>query len=159
MRKAVLILTVALLSSVMFYSCKPSDEKLQKAVEAVLSTKNLGVETSVKDGVVTINGTVDSEESKTIAETLAKSIKNVKSVTNNIQVNSGSPAVTINPDNTLSTIINTAFSAAGFSGVSVAVNNGEVTLTGDVKKADLAKIMQLANEAKPAKVINKLNLQ
>ncbi len=157
MRKTALIYVIALLSGVMLYSCKPSDEKLQKAVETALTTANTAVESSVKDGVVTLNGTVDSEEAKAAAEAAAKAVKDIKSVTNNIQVSA--PAVTVNPDETLTSTINAALSAGGFSGVSIAVSNGEVTLTGDVKKADLPKVMQIANESKPAKVINQLNIK
>ena len=45
-----------------------------------------------------------------------------------------------------------AFDAKGIKGITATVSNGEVTLTGDVKKADLQKVMQVANESKPKKV-------
>jgi osmotically-inducible protein OsmY len=153
MRRIVLI--IALLAGVMLYSCKPSDEKLQKAVETAL-TASTGVTSSVKDGVVTLTGTVESEEAKLAAETAAKAVKDIKSVTNNIQV---VVPVVINPDETLLTSINSALSAAGFSGITVTSSNSEVTLTGEVKRADLAKVMQIANESKPAKVINQLKIK
>ncbi len=45
--------------------------------------------------------------------------------------------------------------------ITVAVANGEITLTGDVAKADLVKVMQAANEAKgnATKVNNKLTVK
>lgn len=157
MRRTVLIYVVALLSGVILYSCKPSDEKLQKAVETALTTsENSAITAAVKDGVATITGTVESEEAKTAAETVVKAVKDIKSVDNKIQV---VVPVKINPDETLTTTINEALTAGGFTGVKVAVANGEVTLTGDVKKADLQKVMEIANEANPAKVINQLTIK
>ena len=43
--------------------------------------------------------------------------------------------------------------------VKIEVKNGEITLSGEVKKADLAKVMQAANEAKPKKVNNNLTVK
>jgi len=140
----------------MFYSCKPSDEKLQKQVETVLSAAQSSVNGAVKDGVVTLTGTVESEEAKAAAESAVKAIKDIKSVTNNIEVKL---PVVINPDEVLSTTITTALTAAGYKDVKLAVDGGVVTLTGEAKKADLQKIMQIANEAQPKQVINQLKLK
>ncbi len=150
---------IALVSSVMFFSCKPDDAKLQKAVDAALIESNTGITSEVKDGVATLKGVVASEEAKAKAEEVVKAVKDIKSVTNNVQVVLPPPPVVVNPDETLTSTINSALTAAGFSGVTVAVSNGEVTLTGDVKKADLPKVMQIANESKPAKVINQLKVK
>lgn len=157
MRRTLLIYVVALLSGVILYSCKPSDEKLQKAVETALTTSgNTAIAGTVKEGVATITGTVESEEAKAAIEAAVKAVKDIKSVDNKIEV---VVPVKINPDDTLVTTINEALSAAGFSAVKVAVANGEVTLTGDVKKADLQKVMEIANGANPAKVINQLTIK
>ncbi|MDR2950819.1 MAG: BON domain-containing protein [Prevotella sp.] len=156
MKRLVLILTCALLSGAMFYSCKPSDEKLQKQVETVLSTVQSSVTATVKDGVATLTGTVESEEAKAAAEAAVKAVKDIKSVTNNIEVKL---PVVINPDETLSTTIANALTTAGFKDVKLAVDSGVVTLTGEAKKADLQKIMQIANEAQPKKVLNQLKLK
>lgn len=156
MKRLVLILTCALLSGAMFYSCKPSDEKLQKQVETVLSTVQSSVTATVKDGVATLTGTVESEEAKAAAEAAVKAVKDIKSVTNNIEVKL---PVVINLDETLSTTITNALTTAGFKDVKLAVDSGVVTLTGEAKKADLQKIMQIANEAQPKKVLNQLKLK
>lgn len=157
MRRTFLIYTIALLSGVILYSCKPSDEKVQKAVETALTTSgNSTIGATVKDGVVTITGTVESEQARTAAEATVKTVKDVKSVDNKIQV---VEPVRINPDDTLTTTINDGLKAAGFPDVKVSVVNKEVTLTGDVKKADLQKVMEIANNASPAKVINQLTIK
>jgi len=140
----------------MFNSCKPSDAKLQQQVTTALSAVDSSVSAAVKGGVATLTGTVSSEDAKTAANTAVAAIKGIKSVTNNIEVEL---PVVINPDQTLTNVITSALIAAGFTGVKLAVDDGVVTLTGDAKKADLVKIMQIANDAKPKKVINNLNLK
>ena len=159
MKKSAFIYIVALLSGVILYSCKPSDEKLQKAVETVLITTYTEVTPVVKDGTVTLTGTVESEDAKAAAEKTAKTVKNIKSVINNIQVVTPPTPVIETPDDTLVLAINSALSAGGFSDIIVAVSNGEVTLTGEAKETDLPKILQIANESKPAKVINQIKVK
>lgn len=46
-----------------------------------------------------------------------------------------------------------------YPGVTAAINNGEVTLTGEVKKADLPKVLQAVNATSPAKVNNQLTVK
>lgn len=153
MKTKILICTLALFAGISFYSCKPNDEKLQKEVTNALSVQPT-VSSSVKDGVVTLTGIVESEEAKTAAEASVKSVKDIKSVVNNIEVKKPEPV--INPDDVLNSSITSALTSAGFKDVVVSVKDGEVTLTGTVKKADLKKVMQIANEAKPKKVTNQL---
>lgn len=156
MKRSVLFYVCALLTGVMLYSCKPSDEKLQKQVETVLTTADTKVSASVKNGMATLTGVVESEEAKMAAESLVKGVKDIKTVVNNIEVK---VPVVINPDDTLTTTIASALETAGYKDVKIAVKDGEVTLSGDLKRKDLQKVMQIANEAKPKKVINELKLK
>ncbi len=148
---------------VFLYACKPSDAKLQKEVNDKLSTAAPGVIAEVKGGVATLSGEVMDDAAKTTAEDAAKSVKGVKSVVNNVMLTPPPPPpaapVAINPDDILKSSVDSAISAAGITGVTATIANGEVTLTGTIKKADLRKVMQAANEAKPKKVNNKLTLQ
>jgi Predicted periplasmic or secreted lipoprotein len=158
MKKSVLVYAFVLATSIMLYSCGKSDEKIKQSVETALTTTNSGsVSTEVKDGVVTLKGTVNTPEEKVALEQAVKALKDVKSVNNEIQINMPAPAVSA--DQTLTNAINSGLTAAGFSGINVAINNGEVTLTGEVKKADLPKVMQIANDAKPTKVNNQLTIK
>jgi hyperosmotically inducible protein len=50
------------------------------------TVKGGAVEVDVKDGVVTLKGHVQEQRQKTKAEELAKKVKGVKSVVNNIQI-------------------------------------------------------------------------
>ncbi|MDR1860235.1 MAG: BON domain-containing protein [Bacteroidales bacterium] len=161
MRKQLLLIGLFLFAGLAFHSCSPSDAELQTAVSTALKAVSAPVSCSVSKGVVTLSGVVESAALKATAESLATAVKGVKSVTNSIEVKVPEPPKpVINPDDVLTTSISAAISAAGtaFSKVKVAVKDGEVTLTGDIKRADLQKLMQIANETKPKKVINQLNI-
>ena len=157
MKKNLMALALIATLSLGAYSCKPSDEKIQKEVETVLTTAQPGISVAVKDGVATLTGVVETDEAKAAAETAIKTVKGVKSIANNIVVTP--PKVEINPDEVLGTTIATALTAGGFTGVTASAKDGKVTLTGEVKRADLQKVMQIANEAKPKKVINELKIK
>ena len=159
MKKIVTICLSIILSGLLLSSCVPKDEKLQKDVEMAISNTCRGISKTVKKGVARLEGVVDSEQAKLSIENMARAIQGVKSVENNITVKVPEPPVTINPDNTINTTITNALTAAGFKDVKVEVNNGEVTLTGDVKRADLTKVMQIANESNPKKVHNNLKIK
>jgi len=156
-----LLLACLMFTGVCLFACKPNDSKLQQAVNEKLTTTP-GVSATVQDGVVTLSGEVTDETAKQTAEDAAKNVKGVKSVVNNINVKvppPPPPPVAINPDDILKKTLDSAFAAAGYTGVTVTVANGEVTLDGTARKADLRKIMQVAQETKPKKVKNNLKLQ
>ncbi|NDW09453.1 BON domain-containing protein [Dysgonomonas sp. 520] len=159
MRKSVLYSVFAMLMGVVLFSCTPNDKKLQKQIDSVISISEGAVNATVKDGVVTLTGSVNSEEARSATEATVKAMKDVKSVINQISVDKPQPVVEVNPDSTLSSTVTAALSAAGYKDVVVTVKDGEVTLTGNAKKTDLQKIMQIANEAKPKKVNNQLTLK
>ncbi len=161
-RKSFLLACLAMMMGVLLYACKPSDAKLQKEVNDKLATAAPGVIAEVKGGVATLSGEVMDEAAKTTAEDAAKGVKGIKSVTNNVMVTPPAPPpppVVINPDDLVRSSVDSSLQAAGITGVTATVANGEVTLTGTIKKADLKKVMQAANESKPKKVVNKLTLQ
>jgi len=156
-----LLLACLMFTGICLFACKPNDSKLQQAVNEKLTTTP-GVSATVQDGVVTLSGEVTDETAKQTAEDAAKNVKGVKSVVNNINVKvppPPPPPVAINPDDILKKTLDSAFAAAGYTGVTVTVANGEVTLDGTARKADLRKIMQVAQETKPKKVKNNLKLQ
>ncbi|MDU1891677.1 MAG: BON domain-containing protein [Dysgonomonas sp.] len=158
MKKILFIVTCILISGMTLQSCKQNDEALKKNVDmAIQGHYNSTVGTSVKDGVVTLMGTVETQEEKTLVENDVKAVKNVKSVVNNITVQESTLAV--NPDNTIKSAIESRLQSEGLKDVMVEVKNGEVILTGDLKRSDLAKVMQIANESNPGKVTNNLKLK
>lgn len=162
-RKSILGACLAVAMSVFFFACKPSDEKVQKEVNDKLSTASPGVIAEVKEGVATLSGEVIDESAKTTAEETAKGVKGVKSITNNIMVTPPPPPPAPAPtaDDMMRMSVDSSLMAKNIAGVTATVANGEVTLTGNIKRADLKKVMQAASEAKPkpTKVNNSLTLE
>jgi hyperosmotically inducible periplasmic protein len=153
---------LALAMTLLFGACKPSDSSIAEAVKAKIAVVAQGLTVDVKDGVVTLGGEVADEAAKAAAGAAINDVKGVKSVVNNITLlpppPPPAPPVVINPDDVLRKTVDSVFSAKGIKGITATVAEGVVTLTGDVKKADLVKVMQVANEAKPKKVLNQMKI-
>jgi len=80
-----------LVASVCLAADKPiSDDAINDKVRIGLASdidvKGGGLQVDVKDGVVTLSGTVDSTVAKDKATHIAKKVKGVKKVVNNIEV-------------------------------------------------------------------------
>jgi osmotically-inducible protein OsmY len=132
--------------------------KAKLAADPTLSTDPIDVQ--AKDGAVTLTGTVKSEADKAKAATIAQGVEGVKSVTNNLTVRPPvAAAPSISPDTELRRTVSANLAKYGLSGVTVDVNNGEVTLRGDIPRAKLQDAMKAANEAHPKKVNNQLNIK
>lgn len=160
MKKNILIITCLLFSALAFQSCKQSDQKLNSEVEKVLKEKYPSISSSTKDHVVTLTGVVNSQQEKIAVGESVRSIKNVKDVMNNTQVRELEPAdPVIHQDATIKTDIMSKLEAGGYKDVKVDVNSGEVVLSGELKRSDLTKVMQIANESNPKKVTNNLKLK
>ncbi|WP_197027690.1 BON domain-containing protein [Prevotella sp. 10(H)] len=160
MKKFAFIVVCVILSGFAFQSCKQSDQSINNDVEKVLKEKYPMITSSTKDAVVTLAGMVDSQEEKTAAGESVRSVKHVKDVMNNIQVRELEPAAPmVNPDETIKSDINAKLQSGGYKDVKVEVSNGEVILSGDLKRSDLTKVMQIANESNPKKVTNNLKLK
>jgi osmotically-inducible protein OsmY len=147
-----------LLVTYFFTACKPSDSKIAEAVTSKVSAVAQGLTVDVKDGIVTLGGQVADDATKAAVAAALTGIKGVKSVVNNITLPPPPPPVIINPDDVLRKTVDSVFAAKGIKGITSTVSAGVVTLTGDVKKSDLVKVMQVANEAKPKKVLNQMKI-
>jgi len=115
-----------------------SDEEIRKnVVEALLydaATDSYELKPEVKDGVVTLDGTVQSYREKQLAVYVAKSVKGVKEVNDNIVLDSKSER----PDEQIvadvrSVIDNDVWLTNSF--IATDVKDGVVTLTGTVGSA------------------------
>lgn len=142
----------------------PDDATLAANVKAKLAANAAlsSIAVTAKDGVVTLTGTVNSEADKSSAEQIAKGVDGVKSVTNELTVKA--PVINATPppvseDSKLKSDVSAALTKYGITGVTVAVSNGEVTLTGDIPRAKLQDAMKAAQESHPKKVVNKLNIK
>lgn len=159
MKISKILLAVFLSASVLFFSCKPKDSDVQaKITEKFAATPECtGASASVADGVATLTGEVKDDACKNMAETTAKEIKGVKSVVNDLTTTPPPPAPAVNPDSELTKGVTDA--TKDFPTVTAAVNNGEITLTGSIKRADLQKLMQTLNTLKPKKINNQLTIK
>jgi osmotically-inducible protein OsmY len=110
----------------------------------LMTTKDLhttGLNIDTRDGVVTLQGKVESEAEKTKAESVTKSLDGVKSVKNLLQVVPKSMESTVDArDEDITKAVKDAFKADKLiadSGISVAsVNKGVVLLTGKTKSME-----------------------
>ena len=112
---------------------------------------------SVTDGVVSLSGQCKDEACKAKCEELAKSAKGVKSVVNNAVVATTSAPVQTSTDDALTTGVKDA--TKDHPTVQASVNNGVVTLTGEIKRDQLQKLMQTLNTLNPVKIENKLTIK
>ncbi len=84
------ILFLALFSTTLFAQKTASDDAIYDQVRQRLANdrdvKGGGIQVDVKAGVVTLSGTVREERQKSKAERVARKVKGVKQVVNNLKV-------------------------------------------------------------------------
>lgn len=154
------VLSVLLLAAILAVSCKgkQTDADIQTAVnEKIRSNDEMkGLTASVNNGVVTLSGECPTEECKKDCADKIGDIKGVKSVENNIQIGSvASPApVEVATDDVLKTSVDNV--VKNYEGVKAEVNDGVVTLRGEIKRDNLQNLMIALNELKPKKIDNQL---
>lgn len=158
------LLLLCCLSAFFLFGCTQNDSEIQSQVnEKLAADPDLsGVSAAVNAGEVTLSGQVASEETSQKAAEAAKEVKGVRSVVNNTTVYTPPPpppptAPVIDNDSTLTTGVVDA--TKDFPGVTATVNDGEITLTGKIKKDDLDRLMQSLNSLRAAKFLmnSKLN--
>jgi hyperosmotically inducible protein len=136
-------------------SCKSKvkDGDLKSSVEAALraNPETAGVSVEVKDGVATLGGQVTDESARAKASELAKATPHVKSVENNITVSAPPPApVEISPDEALTSRVKDA--TKDYPGVTATVNDGVVSVSGNIKRDAWRKLKEDLDGLKPKKV-------
>jgi osmotically-inducible protein OsmY len=148
--------------AIMLSSCGVKDSSISAAItEKAQATSALGgINATVKDGVVTLTGEFKNEADKTAAEEAVRGIKGVKSVVNNGTIAPPPPApapVVISADDPLSKGVTDAIK--DFPTVKASVKDGIVTLTGNIKRANLQKLMMSLHTLKPKKIENQLTIK
>lgn len=152
--------SIALALSVSFSlalsACGPKDADVKAAVDTAIAGVQ-GITVSVADGVATIAGQFADAAAKTSVEAKVGAVKGVKSVVDNATVMPPPAPVVISPDDSLKTNVMAALKE--FGTLSADVKDGVVTLTGDVKKSDLPKVMQALSAMHPKKIENKATVK
>lgn len=152
-------IAILLSASVLFFSCKPKDSVVQTNInEKFAATPECtGATASVSNGVATLTGEVKDDECKNVATTTAEGVKGVKSVVNNLTTTPPPPPPAMSPDTALTQGVTDA--TKDFPTVKASVNNGEITLTGSIKRSDLKTLMQSLNSLNPTKINNQLTIK
>ena len=147
-----------LLASFALPACKPKDTDIQASFneKAKANAQMANISASVTDGVITLSGQCPDAACKSSAEETARDVKGVKSVVNNIVVDTPAPVV-INDDATIRTSVNPI--VAKYQGVTADVQNGTVTLRGNIKRDDLQKLMMALQESNIKNVNNQLTVK
>ena len=140
-------------------SCKKvNDEEVQKAAQEVLMADPTlaGVVVTVQEQVATLTGIVDDDIAKAAAESAVAAIENVKSVVNLIEVVPPAPDYS-----ELDAAINAALADAmkDHATVTATVENGVITLTGEIRERDLPTLMQKLNALNPVQIVNNLTVK
>ena len=137
-------------------ACGPKDADIKVAADQAVASAP-GISVSVTDGVATISGEFANDAAKASAEAQVKAVKGVKSVVNNGTITPPPPPVVISEDDMLKTNVMAALK--DFSTLMADVKDGVVTLTGEISKADLPKVMQAISALHPKKVDNKATVK
>lgn len=152
-RTRTLASSITLALAMVVAACAPKDADIKAGVDKAIAGVP-GVTVDVANGVATISGQFADSAAKASAEALVKTVKGVKSVVDNATV---VPPVVISPDDMLRT--NVAAALQGFSTLTADVKDGVVTLGGEIKKADLPKVMQALSALNPKKIENKATVK
>jgi hyperosmotically inducible protein len=137
--------------------------KNRLAAEPTTSAAKIDVDTS--NGVVTLSGKVPTAAERSEAERIARNTQGVRQVVNNISTEGGGgPGATsggTSNDTLILTSIKSKYLANGIIGTNVDVNNGEVTITGEVDNPqEKAKAEQIARQTSGVKSVkNQLTIK
>lgn len=147
---SILVLSGSLAIATVSCKSKVSDADLRAKVENSISN-NSGVTVDVKDGVVTLSGTVATEDERMAIENSAKAAdsKGVKSVVNNIVVQA--PQIDIN-SNDADLKAKVVDATKDFPSISATVNEGVITVTGTIEQARVQVLKQSLDALSPKKV-------
>jgi len=145
--------TVALISNTT-PGCKSkvNDADIETAVETALraNPETAGLMVDVKDGVATISGEAKDEAVKVKATELAKDVKGVKSVENNVSVAPPPATVEITADDALITAVKDA--TKDYPTVTATVKDGVISVSGELESDSWKKLKITLDGLKPKKV-------
>jgi hyperosmotically inducible protein len=133
--------------------------KNKLAADPTTSAAKIDVDTS--NGVVTLSGKVPTAAEKSEAERIARNTQGVRQVVNNISVEGGEAGGGTSNDTAILTSIKSKYVANGIIGTNVDVNNGEVTITGEVDNAqEKARAEEIARQTSGVKSVkNQLTIK
>ena len=147
-------LATAVTLSLVLAACGPKDADIKASIDQAISGVQ-GVTVDVANGVATISGQFPDSASKASTEAAVRGVKGVKSVVDNSTV--APPPVVISPDEALKANVDAALKE--FSTLTAEVKDGVVTLTGEIKRDVLPRVMQALSALNPKKIENKATVK
>lgn len=153
------VMTFILALGVSVSSCNQvKDADIQSSAQQLLSANPelTGVTVTVLNKVATLTGTVSDESAKAYAENVVTGVQNVKSVVNQLEVVPPAPDYSV-----LDAAINAALPDAlkDHDTVTATVQDGIITLNGEIKEKDLQVLMEKVNALNPVQVVNNLTVK
>lgn len=153
------VMTFILALGVSVSSCNQvKDADIQSSAQQLLSANPelTGVTVTVLNKVATLTGTVSDESAKAYAENVVTGVQNVKSVVNQLEVVPPAPDYSA-----LDAAINAALPDAlkDHDTVTATVQDGIITLNGEIKEKDLQVLMEKVNALNPVQVVNNLTVK
>lgn len=153
------VMTFILALGVSVSSCNQvKDADIQGSAQQLLSANPelTGVTVTVLNKVATLTGTVSDEPAKAYAENVVTGVQNVKSVVNQLEVVPPAPDYSA-----LDAAINAALPDAlkDHDTVTATVQDGIITLNGEIKEKDLQVLMEKVNALNPVQVVNNLTVK
>lgn len=153
------VMTFILALGVSVSSCNQvKDADIQSSAQQLLSANPelTGVTVTVLNKVATLTGTVSDESTKAYAENVVTGVQNVKSVVNQLEVVPPAPDYSA-----LDAAINAALPDAlkDHDTVTATVQDGIITLNGEIKEKDLQVLMEKVNALNPVQVVNNLTVK
>lgn len=153
------MITLIFLLGVFAISCNNvSDADIQSdAQEVIASNPELtGVQVSVQNRVATLTGVVQDDAIKTYAENQIAKVNHVTTVINQLQVVPPAPDYTA-LDNSLNSGIQEALK--DHNTVTATVQNGVVTLEGEINERDLPALMEKINALQAEEIVNNITVK
>lgn len=115
-----------------------------------------GVQVTVLNKVATLTGVVQDDAIKTYAENQVAEVENVESVINQLEVVPPAPDYSV-IDSTINAGLQDALK--DHKTVTATVQNGVITLEGEIRERDLPTLMQKINALQPEQVVNNITVK
>ena len=152
------VMVIGIMATVSFVSCKTSDSDIKVAIEEKLNSvpymKDVSV--TVHDGVAVIKGICNDSLCMANCENLALHVRGVKSVINNLTKAAKpiQPSIIYKSDDTLMAAVKHALK--GFETVQAEVNNGVISLDGEIGEKHLRRLLTRLNSLNAVMIDNNL---
>lgn len=156
MKKYFILCLGIVLAALTCTSCGPTDMEIQGNAKQVLLMIAPSTDCTVRNGIVTVTGTVESDAAKAEIETKISELDGVKKVYNDVEV--VEPKQQISADDVMHAAVVYALENANakFKDVEVIVKDKVVTLKGKFSKADQQRILAVTKTIDASKVINEM---